>query len=49
MSSNQENIEQKIQVEEPKEKIMNSQNTLLDEKMLGLKREAEYEIEGKRN
>lgn len=49
MSSNQENIEQKIQIEEPKEKIMNSQNTLLDEKMLGQKREAEYEIEGKRN
>ncbi len=49
MSSNQENIEQKIQVEEPKEKIMNFQVTLLDEKMLGQKREAEYEIEGNRN
>ena len=49
MSSNQENIDQKIHLLEPKEKIMNSQDTLLDEKMLGQKREAEYEIEGKRN
>jgi hypothetical protein len=47
MSTNQENIEQQIQVEEHKGEMGNTQETPVEDKMLGNKREADYELERK--